>query len=196
MTPTAATLTMKANSHDRFSAAPGKPMCKMCFIWVQRTRQKSDHDGAKFKRLCQSSQCKIKPTKRLMTSATAKPGKPIPGQSEMNFNQGAPCIRGQARLTCTACITNMTHKVSRVRKCARMTLAMQAFQASNSKANDKACNSGTASANTSGGALSSCSKGVANNKATTAMLPPIHVPAANAARATRSASANCLAPRF
>ena len=155
--PTAATLTMKAISHDKFSAAPGNPMCKMCFICVMRTRQKSDAFGRIFKRRRHKYQCKYKPTMRLMTKAMAKPGRPQPVQSLIQDTpniDGTPCIKGQAKLTCTACITAMTHMVSRVRKCARMTLAMQAFQASNSKANDNACNKGVAKTNTSGGALS------------------------------------------
>ena len=130
------------------------------------------------------------PTKRLMMTATAKPGK-------LNADNGPqPVIKGQASAKWVACMTIITASVSRLRRCARMTPAIQAFQASSTSASASDCKNGAASSNTSAGALSIFSMGRAHNRASIAANPPIQVPEASAAHATRSASDRCPAPRF
>ena len=116
-----------------------------------------------------------RPTARLKVKAKAKPGKPAEG------------IKSKASSRVTSCITTITSKVSRVRMCARITLAIEAFQASSSIAGAIHCSKGKARGSTESGAFIARSKGSAASSASKAALPPSQLLAPSDARATASA---------
>jgi hypothetical protein len=89
-----------------------------------------------------------------------------------------------------------TSSVSRVRRWARITAAIEAFQASNRIDGASACRKGRASSITSAGVCSSASSCGAPPSAVNAPTAPIQLLAPSAASATRCAADGCPAPRL
>ena len=172
-----------------FSAAPGRPMCAIAASSLPRRRHQSAACGFRSNRSRHSPRCSTRPSRRDSSSASAKPGSPSPGQLP------APPISGTASDRWVACISSITTSVSRVRRWARITAAIDAFQASTSIAGASHSSRGSASGSTSGGAFSSRNSGNAPSAAASATAPPTQVLAPSAARATASAASRRPAPR-
>ena len=131
-----------------------------------------------------SHQCNASPNARLAMSAIANPVRPHVG------------ISATAKIKCAQCIITITASVSRTRRCARMTPAMDAFHASNNMAGARACRKGVANGNTSIGACMMLSNNAAPPNANDAVRTPTHVLAPNTARATASAVSRRPLPRL
>ena len=160
-----------------FSAAPGSPMCSTAASSERGSRHQSEALGRRSSRARHSHRCSPRPKARLIASASAKPGNPRRGISVSDSS------------SCATCMATSTISVSRLRRCARITLAMEAFQASSIRAGASAIRKGCDSGSTSAGAFISRSSGPAKSSAISAVMPPSQLLAPSAARAVASATA-------
>mmetsp|Transcript_6590 Transcript_6590/g.27259 ORF Transcript_6590/g.27259 Transcript_6590/m.27259 type:complete len:250 (-) Transcript_6590:1617-2366(-) len=106
-----------------------------------------------------------------------------------------PGMASKATASVTIWMTMTTPSASRLRRWARMTLDMLAFQASSSSAGAKACSRPRASGSTSVGVFTRPSSGPAASSAMQAPPTPSQVLAPTTARATASAWSRRPAPR-